>query len=66
MAMQLPSGDDGPEETFQLLLGSRPEPPGDLDHAVIVGAVVLSLFGVLYLAFAAAAGVAIPGLRRGR
>ncbi|MCD2196980.1 aminoglycoside phosphotransferase [Actinomycetospora endophytica] len=27
--------DDGPEETFQLLLGSRPEMPGDLDHSVI-------------------------------
>lgn len=27
--------DDGPEERFQLLLGSRPHVPGDLDHAVI-------------------------------
>jgi maltokinase len=27
--------DDGPEDWFQLLLGSRPEVPGDLDHAVI-------------------------------
>jgi maltokinase len=27
--------DDGPEESFQLLLGSRPQTSGDLDHAVI-------------------------------
>ncbi|MFC5061365.1 maltokinase N-terminal cap-like domain-containing protein [Actinomycetospora atypica] len=27
--------DDGPEEQFQLLLGSRPYAPGDLEHAVI-------------------------------
>ena len=27
--------DDGPEEQLQLLLGSRPQVPGDLEHAVI-------------------------------
>ncbi|MCD2189282.1 maltokinase N-terminal cap-like domain-containing protein [Actinomycetospora soli] len=27
--------DDGPEDRFQLLLGSRPDLPGDLEHAVI-------------------------------
>jgi putative peptidoglycan lipid II flippase len=33
-------------------------------HPVIVGGVVLPVFGALYLAFAAATGVAVPGLGR--